>query len=89
MIGLVNKVATGDARQAIDELCAEHDVPLDAIIPSTSDIVAADRRGEPLDRAKELQDRTRVDSLWFEAAAVFSQNRLVGKSCVARVPCPM
>lgn len=50
-IGVGNKVDTDEARQAIEELCAEHEVPLDVIIPSTSDILAADRRGEPLDRA--------------------------------------
>ena len=49
-VGVGNKVDTDEARQAIEELCAEHDVPLDVIIPSTSDIVAADRRGDPLDR---------------------------------------
>ena len=50
-IGVGNKVDTDEAREAIEELCADHDVPLDVIIPSTTDIVAADRRGEPLDRA--------------------------------------
>jgi len=54
------------------ELCAEHDVPLDVVIPSTSDIVAADRRGEPLDRAiaPDVWEAVEqlVDSLELDAA---------------------
>ena len=62
-VGVGNKVDTDEARQAIEELCAEHDVPLDVIIPSTSDIVAADRRGEPLDREVAPEVWAAVDSL--------------------------
>ena len=73
-VGVGNKVDTDEARQAIKELCAEHDVPLDVIIPSTSDIVAADRRGEPLDRdvAPEVWDAVEslVDALELDAVPV-------------------
>ena len=73
-IGVGNKIDSDDARQAIEELCEQHDVPLDVVIPSTADIVAADRRGEPLDRsiAPDVWDAVEklVDSLGLEAAAV-------------------
>ena len=73
-VGVGNKVDTDEARQAIKELCAEHDVPLDVIIPSTSDILAADRRGEPLDRAvaPEVWDAVEslVDALNLEPVSV-------------------
>ena len=73
-VGVGNKVDTDEARQAIEELCAEHDVPLDVIIPSTSDILAADRRGEPLDRdvAPEVWDAVEslVDSLELDVVPV-------------------
>ena len=62
-VGVGNKVDTDEARQAIEELCADHDVPLDVIIPSTSDIVAADRRGEPLDRDVSPEVWDAVESL--------------------------
>ena len=62
-MGVGNKVDTDEARQAIEELCADHDVPLDVIIPSTTDIVAADRRGEPLDRAVAPEVWEAVESL--------------------------
>ena len=62
-VGVGNKVDTDEARQAIKELCADHDVPLDVIIPSTADIVAADRRGEPLDRAVAPDVWDAVESL--------------------------
>ena len=73
-VGVGNKVDTDEARQAIKELCADHDVPLDVIIPSTSDIVAADRRGEPLDRdvAPEVWDAVEslVDALELDVVPV-------------------
>ena len=73
-VGVGNKVDTDEARQAIKELCADHDVPLDVIIPSTTDIVAADRRGEPLDRdvAPEVWDAVEslVDALELDVVPV-------------------
>ncbi len=62
-IGVGNKMDTPEARQAIEELCAQHEVPLDVVIPSTPDIVAADRRGEPLDRAIAPEVWAAVESL--------------------------
>jgi len=73
-IGVGNKVDTDEDRQAIEELTAEHGVPLDVIIPTTADILAADRRGEPLDRATapDVWDAVEklVDSLGLEAVPV-------------------
>jgi CO dehydrogenase maturation factor len=71
-VGVGNKVDSDEARRAIEELCSAHEVPLDVIIPSTTDIVAADRRGEPLDRSiapdvwdavESLVDALSVDSV--------------------------
>ncbi len=50
-IGVGNKVDSDEALRALEELCAQHSVPLDVVIPSASDIVAADRRGEPLEQS--------------------------------------
>jgi len=73
-IGVGNKVDSDEARQAIEDLCAEHGVPLDVVIPSAPDIVAADRRGEPLDRAfaPDLWDAVGqlVDALEIDATAL-------------------
>jgi CO dehydrogenase maturation factor len=73
-IGVGNKVDSDEARQAIEELCAEHEVPLDVIIPASPNLVAADRRGEPLDRAlaSEVWDAVEslVNSLGLEAVQV-------------------
>jgi len=72
-IGVGNKVDSNEARQAIEELCEEHEVPLDVVIPSDSNLVAADRRGEPLDRELALNVwaaiEQLVDALQIEAAA--------------------
>jgi len=72
-IGVGNKIDSDEAGQAIEELCAEHSVPLDVVIPSAPDIVGADRRGEPLDRslAPAVWDAIDqlVNSLQFEDPA--------------------
>ena len=69
-IGVGNKVDSDEALQAIKELCAQHSVPLDVVIPSANDIVAADRRGEPLghslapgvwDAVDQLVDALQID----------------------------
>ncbi len=48
-VGVGNRVEDDDARQALEEMCAEHDVPLDVVIPTDSTLAAADRRGIPLE----------------------------------------
>ena len=62
-IGVGNKVDTAEAREAIEELCAEHGVPLDVVIPSDANLVAADRRGEPLERSSAPQVWDAVEQL--------------------------
>lgn len=62
-VGVGNKVDTDEAREAMESLCLEHGVPLDVMIPSAPDIVAADRRGEPLDRAIAPDVWAAVDQL--------------------------
>lgn len=49
-VGVGNRVDDDDARTALEEMCAEHGVPLDVIIPSNTTLAEADRRGRPLDR---------------------------------------
>ncbi|MEL7209481.1 MAG: hypothetical protein AAGK32_14795, partial [Actinomycetota bacterium] len=58
-------------RVALEEMCADHGVPLDVVLPSDSSLLAADRRGEPLDREAaagvwaaigELVDRLQVET---------------------------
>lgn len=62
-IGVGNKVDSDESRDAMEALCREHGVALDVMIPSASDIVAADRRGEPLDRAIAPEVWAAVDKL--------------------------
>jgi CO dehydrogenase maturation factor len=73
-IGVGNKIDTDEARQAIEELCADHEVPLDVTIPSSPNLIAADRRGEPLDRslASDVWEavESMADSLDLEAVPV-------------------
>ena len=49
-VGVGNRVQDDDARQALVEMCAEHEVPLDVVIPSSTTLAESDRRGRPLDR---------------------------------------
>lgn len=56
-IGVGNKVDDPETRQIFEELCADHDVPLDVVVPTDPAILAADRRGEPLDRSS-------ADGIW-------------------------
>ncbi|MDW3178284.1 MAG: AAA family ATPase [Acidimicrobiia bacterium] len=73
-VGVGNKVDSPEARTALEELCNEHGVPLDVVIPSNSALGTADRRGEPLDRSDAPEVWTAiealVDSLGLEAAAM-------------------
>ncbi len=70
-IGVGNRVEDDEARQALEEMCAEHGVPLDVVIGSSSVLAAADRLGQPLDRdaAPEIWQAidTLVDALDLDA----------------------
>lgn len=46
-VGVGNKTAAEDA-DLLGMLCAEHDVPLDVVIPTDGDLVTADRLGVPV-----------------------------------------
>jgi CO dehydrogenase maturation factor len=50
-IGVGNKVDDEETRAVFEGLCADHEVPLDVVLPSDPALIAADRRGEPLDRS--------------------------------------
>ena len=50
-VGVGNKVA-GDQQDLLARLCADHEVPLDVMIPASEDVVEADRVGVPLTRAE-------------------------------------
>ncbi len=73
-IGVGNKADSDGARLTIEELCERHDVPPNVVIPPTADLVAADRRGEPLDRAiaPDVWDAVEklVDSLGLEGVRI-------------------
>ena len=47
-IGVGNKVS-GDHQDLLIRLCADHGVPLDVVIPASSDVIEADRTGIPLE----------------------------------------
>lgn len=47
-IGVGNKARLPDDQAVLDELCAEHGVPLAAVIPHDAGVVAADRSGSVL-----------------------------------------
>jgi len=72
-IGVGNKVDSAEARTALEEMCNEHGVPLDVVIPSDPALAAADLRGEPLDRADApgvwAAIESLLDSLHLEAVA--------------------
>lgn len=62
-VGVANKVDSPETREALREMCAEHGVPLDVVIPSNSALASADRRGEPLDQADAHEVWDAIDSL--------------------------
>lgn len=47
-IGVGNKV-DDDQRSLLEELCSDHDVPLDIVLPNSRELVTADRQGMPVD----------------------------------------
>lgn len=49
-IGVGNKVESAETLAMFQEMCLEHGVPLDVVIPSDAALIAADRQGEPLGR---------------------------------------
>jgi CO dehydrogenase maturation factor len=67
-IGVANKVAD-DQRDLLAQLCAEHEVPLDVVLPASPDLVAADRLGAPV-------DTTSAAEVWVELEAL--ADRLLG-----------
>lgn len=62
-IGVGNKIDSPEARTALEEMCTEHGVPLDVVIPAAAALVAADRRGEPLDRSDAPEVWAAIDRL--------------------------
>lgn len=62
-VGVGNKVADDDQRAVLESLCAEHGVPLDIVVPSSSDVTGADRIGHPLPRNTAHDVWVRVDEL--------------------------
>ena len=62
-VGVGNRVEDDDARQALAEMCAEHDVPLDVVIPSSSTLAEADRRGTPMSRESAPEVWAAIEAL--------------------------
>lgn len=76
-IGLGNKADGPGQLEALEDLCRQHDVPLDAVVPASGDLVAADRLGLLLERTsapdvwqavEHLADRLLPDRLLPEPA---------------------
>jgi len=61
-IGVANKVVD-DQRDLLAQLCAEHEVPLDVILPASAELVAADRLGTPVDAATAADVWAAVETL--------------------------
>ena len=61
-IGVGNKVADGQ-QDLLARLCADHEVPLDVVIPASRDVVEADRLGVPLERSD-------ADRVWAAVEAL-------------------
>ena len=61
-IGAGNKVID-DQRDLLARLCADNEVPLDAVIPASQEVVDADRLGAPLDRTNASQVWAAIESL--------------------------
>jgi len=61
-IGVGNKVGD-DQRDLLARLCADHEVPLDVVIPASRDVVEADRLGVPLTRAEASNVWAAVETL--------------------------
>ncbi len=62
-VGVGNKVDSSEARTALEEMCNEHGVPLDVVIPSDPALAAADLRGEPLGQGDAPHVWAAIDSL--------------------------
>lgn len=69
-IGVGNKVDDEAQRDVLASLCAEHNVPLDIVLPASSELVAADRLGLPLDRLV-------ADGIWGALDQLIDQLMLV------------
>ena len=62
-MGVGNRVDGDEALQALQELCGEHDVPLDVVIPSDGALAGADRVGDPLARGDAPGVWAAIDAL--------------------------
>lgn len=62
-VGVGNKVADDEQRAILESLCAEHGVPLDIVLPISTDITGADRLGSPLGRQVAGDVWTTIDDL--------------------------
>ena len=61
-LGAGNKVSD-DQQDLLTRLCTDHEVPLDALIPASRDVVEADRMGVPLERGQANAVWAAVESL--------------------------
>ena len=62
-IGVGNKCGNAEQLAALRSLCDEHSVPLDVVLPMSTDVTAADRLGSPVDRAAASEIWTALDGL--------------------------
>ncbi len=61
-IGVANKIEP-DQHDLLRELCADHDVPLDVVIPADTAVLNADRRGSSLDHDTATDVWAAIDQL--------------------------
>jgi CO dehydrogenase maturation factor len=62
-IGVGNKVADAEQRSILESLCLEHGVPLDIVLPSSTEVTQADRLGSPLGREVANEVWSTLDEL--------------------------
>ena len=74
-IGLGNKVADGEQRSILESLCLEHGVPLDIVLPSSTEVTHADRLGSPLGREVANEVWSTLDELVERVLGVHTASR--------------
>lgn len=62
-IGVGNKAEDGEQRSTLESLCAEHAVPLDVVLPTSTAVTRADRTGDPLEREMASEVWSAIDHL--------------------------
>lgn len=62
-LGVANKVGDAEQRGVLESLCGEYGVPLDVVVPASTDVTAADWGGRGLDHSESPEIWAAVDEL--------------------------